>query len=61
MNAEQLQKALHINAGQFSTEASGNITAETLVEIAETGVDYISMGALTHSARNIDLSLKAAP
>ena len=43
----------------FPTEASGNITAKNLVQIAETGVDYISMGALTHSARNIDLSLKA--
>ena len=61
MNAEQLQEALQINAGQFSTEASGNITGDTIVAIAETGVDVISMGALTHSARNIDLSLKAAP
>lgn len=41
------------------TEASGGITLESIREIAETGVDYISSGALTHSAKNIDLSLKA--
>ena len=59
MNPEKLKEALHINAGQFPIEASGNITKETIVAIAETGVDYVSLGALTHSAQNIDLSLKA--
>ncbi len=59
MNPKELKNALEINAGQFPTEASGNITKETIVGIAETGVDYVSLGAITHSARNIDLSLKA--
>jgi len=59
MNPEKLKEALLINAGQFPTEASGNISRESIVAIAETGVDYVSLGALTHSAQNIDLSLKA--
>jgi len=45
--------------GRFETEASGNITEKTLREVAETGVDGISSGALTHQARSLDLSLKA--
>ncbi|MBT6160444.1 MAG: carboxylating nicotinate-nucleotide diphosphorylase [Flavobacteriaceae bacterium] len=56
---ETLQKAVQLIAGRKPTEASGNITAANLVAMAETGVDYISLGALTHSAKNIDLSLKA--
>ncbi|MGB0256969.1 MAG: nicotinate-nucleotide diphosphorylase (carboxylating), partial [Flavobacteriaceae bacterium] len=59
MRPNTLREALTINAHQFPTEASGNITEDNIVAIAETGVDFISMGALTHSARNIDLSLKA--
>ena len=59
MNPEELIKSIKLIDGHFPTEASGNITAKNLVQIAETGVDFISMGALTHSARNIDLSLKA--
>lgn len=59
MGPNTLREALKINAHQFPTEASGNITEDNIVAIAETGVDFISMGALTHSARNIDLSLKA--
>ena len=59
MNTQELIKSIKLINGYFPTEASGNITAENLVKIAETGVDYLSMGALTHSARNIDLSLKA--
>lgn len=45
--------------GEFETEASGNIIADNLVSYAETGVDYVSMGALTYAAIPIDLSLKA--
>ena len=45
--------------GKVETEASGGITADNLVKYAETGVDYISMGALTHSVKSLDLSLKA--
>ncbi len=44
--------------GQFETEASGGITLQTVRKIAETGVDFISVGALTHSAGSLDLSLK---
>jgi len=43
----------------FETEASGNINENNLIQYAETGVDFLSIGALTHSAKNIDLSLKA--
>lgn len=45
--------------GKFETEASGNITEERLVSYAETGVDYVSMGAVTYGAVPVDLSLKA--
>jgi nicotinate-nucleotide pyrophosphorylase (carboxylating) len=45
--------------GKFETEASGNIITDNLVSYAETGVDYVSMGALTYAAIPVDLSLKA--
>jgi nicotinate-nucleotide pyrophosphorylase (carboxylating) len=45
--------------GRFETEASGGITLENVREYAECGVDYVSMGALTHSAQSLDISLKA--
>ncbi|MCK5907885.1 MAG: nicotinate-nucleotide diphosphorylase (carboxylating), partial [Flavobacteriales bacterium] len=45
--------------GKFETESSGGITEETLRNYAECGVDYISVGALTHSVSSMDLSLKA--
>jgi len=54
-----LWKAVQVINGKFVTEASGGITAETLRVFAETGVDEISVGALTHSIRSLDLSLKA--
>ncbi len=44
--------------GQCETEASGGITGDTILSYAETGVDYISVGALTHSVKSLDLSLK---
>ena len=59
MSTEELREAIALINGKIPTEASGNITKETIVPIAETGVDYISMGSITHSAPNIDLSLKA--
>lgn len=59
MSPKQLHQALTLIDGKIDTEASGNITADTIVEIAETGVDFVSLGALTHSAKNLDLSLKA--
>lgn len=60
MSPKELEKAIAFIQGRFVTEASGNINENNLVEIAETGVDYASLGALTHSAKNIDLSLKKA-
>lgn len=54
-----LRKAVEAIAGRFQTEASGGITLETARSYAETGVDFISAGALTHSAVCLDLSLKA--
>jgi len=56
----QITEALKIIAGKYETEASGGINLENLVEYAATGVDYISIGALIHQAKSLDLSLKAA-
>ena len=56
---EDLREAVKLIGGRYETEASGNITEKTLREVAETGVDGISSGALTHQARSLDLSLKA--
>lgn len=55
----EIKEALKEIPSQFETEASGGITMETLYSYAETGVDYISTGALTHSYKSLDLSLKA--
>jgi nicotinate-nucleotide pyrophosphorylase (carboxylating) len=55
----QLMEALQIIPSSFETEASGGITKENVLEYAKTGVNYISLGALTHSAKSLDLSLKA--
>jgi len=57
MGVEELRAATTRVAGRAQTEASGNVTLDTLGERAQTGVDWISMGALTHSARALDLSL----
>lgn len=54
-----LAKAVQIIEGKYETEASGGITLDTLREYAETGVDFISVGALTHQIKSLDLSLKA--
>ena len=58
-SAGDLDKAVHLIGGRFETEASGGITEENVRSYAETGVDYISMGALTHHISSLDLSLKA--
>ena len=58
MGPAQLREAVAAVAGRARLEASGGITLETVRAVAETGVDYISVGALTHSARAIDLSLE---
>ena len=54
-----LLKAVRIIDGRFETEASGGITLEKLPEYAATGVDFISVGALTHHIKSLDMSLKA--
>jgi len=54
-----LQEAVKLVDGKFVTEASGGITEENVAQYAACGVDYISMGALTHSVKSLDLSLKA--
>jgi len=56
---EDMRTAINLIDGKYETEASGGITFETLREYAECGVDYISVGALTHQISSIDLSLKA--
>lgn len=60
-NLDDLKRAVAIIAGKCKTEASGGITRESIADIARTGVDYISVGALTHSSRSLDMSLKAVP
>src|SRR5580700_10795380 len=52
-----MRRAVELVAGRLVTEASGGITLDTLAAIAETGVDYISSGALTHSAPNLDVAM----
>ncbi|MBF9221597.1 carboxylating nicotinate-nucleotide diphosphorylase [Hymenobacter ruricola] len=59
MRPELLREAVALVAGRYPTEASGGITEQTIAEVAQTGVDYISVGALTHSVKSLDLSLKA--
>ena len=58
MSPEELCKAVQLINGKYLTEASGNIREDNLVAVEETGVDFASIGALTHSANIIDLSLK---
>lgn len=58
MDNETMKQAVRIVNGEAETECSGNITLERLKEIAEIGVDYVSCGALTHSAPILDFSLK---
>jgi nicotinate-nucleotide pyrophosphorylase (carboxylating) len=55
----EVKEAVHLINGQKETEASGGITEETLRDYALAGVDYISVGALTHQINSVDLSLKA--
>jgi nicotinate-nucleotide pyrophosphorylase (carboxylating) len=55
---ETLRKAVSIIGDQFESEASGGVNMKTIRAIAETGVDFISVGALTHSAGSLDMSLK---
>ena len=56
---DNIRKALQLIDHKYETEASGGITEKTIRAYAETGVDYISVGALTHHIRSLDMSLKA--
>lgn len=56
---ENTRKAVELIAGKYETESSGGITYDTLRTYAECGVDYISVGALTHSIKSLDMSFKA--
>ncbi len=58
-SVKEMKKAVLLIGGRFETEASGGITEKNLRKYAETGVDYISMGALTHQIKSLDMSLKA--
>lgn len=59
MSPELMREAVEMIGGRFETEASGNINYDTIRAKAESGVDYLSMGALTHSVKSLDISLKA--
>ena len=58
-NIENTKKAVEMVAGRYELESSGGITFATLRDYAECGVDYISVGALTHSVKGLDMSFKA--
>ena len=55
-----MRQAVDITTGRVKLEASGNVSLETVRDIAETGVDFISVGALTHSAPVFDISMRLA-
>jgi nicotinate-nucleotide pyrophosphorylase (carboxylating) len=57
MSLDQLRSAIPIARGRAKTEASGGVNLETVADIASTGVDFISVGAITHSARAVDIGL----
>jgi nicotinate-nucleotide pyrophosphorylase (carboxylating) len=57
MNPDQLRQAVQKCQGRAQTEASGGVSLATVRAIAETGVEFISVGALTHSARAVDIGL----
>ena len=58
MDHDQMKEAVELIAGRAEIEISGNVTKEKIAQIADLGVDYISSGALTHSAPILDISLK---
>ncbi len=57
MEFETLQRAVTLVGGKAKTEASGGVRLDTVAAIAATGVDYISVGSITHSARAVDIAL----
>ena len=58
MPIDTMAQAVELIAGRALTEASGNVTVEQVRAIAETGVDFISVGAITHSAQALDISMR---
>jgi len=58
-SVEDTRKAVEMVAGKYELESSGGITLDTIRQYAETGVDFISVGALTHSVKSLDMSLKS--
>ena len=56
---EDTKKAVEIVNGQYEIESSGGITFDTIRDYAECGVDFVSVGALTHSVKGLDMSFKA--
>ena len=58
MSADEMREAVKLIGGRAETECSGNVTKENVKQLVEIGVDYISSGALTHSAPILDISLK---
>ena len=58
MTPEQMKEAIKVIDGRALTECSGNVTKENINNIIDVGVDYVSSGALTHSAPIMDISLK---
>ena len=58
-NIENTRKAVELINGKFEVESSGGITYDTIRDYAECGVDFISVGALTHSVKGLDMSFKA--
>ena len=58
MTLDELRAAVALTAGRAKLEASGGVTLDTVRAIAETGVDFVSVGALTHSARSLDVSME---
>ena len=58
MNCEDMKKAVEITAGRAKLEASGNVTLDNIRDVALTGVDIISLGALTHSVTAFVISMK---
>ena len=61
MSPDELRRAVARVNGRAELEASGGVTLQTLREVASTGVDFVSVGALTHSAPALDLSLLLTP
>mgnify|MGYP000135736599 len=58
MTPEMMKEAVQLIDGRAKTECSGNVTKENIAKIRDVGVDYVSSGALTHSAPILDISLK---